>query len=71
MIIPRPNRVGPTNSIRRFFDNNPDEELSLDDVTIKFDISRKQAVEIMCRLRSQGEITARYEKRQPIYRSNI
>lgn len=53
----RPNRAGPTNAIRKFFDDNPDEELSIEDVKVKFRLETFHARKVIGRLRAAGELT--------------
>jgi hypothetical protein len=49
--------VGKTDRMRAFFKNNPDEELTLKDFMVKFDInSPKTADSYLARLRDEGTI---------------
>lgn len=56
-MVPRPTREGPTNSIRQFFAENPDEELTMADVMTKFDLKTFHARKVIGRLRAAGELT--------------
>lgn len=64
----QPNRVGPTNSIRQFFAENPDEELTMADVMTKFDLKTFHARKVIGRLHLAGElVTVRKEGRVYFY----
>lgn len=64
----RPTREGPTNSIRQFFAENPDEELTMADVMTKFDLKTFHARKVIGRLHSAGElVTVRKEGRVYFY----
>ncbi len=52
----QPNRAGPTSAIRKFFNDNPDEELTTRDFEVKFRLSSDHACKIINYLRLRGEV---------------
>jgi len=46
-----------TSRLRQFFAANPDEELTYDDVMVKFNVSRRCAYVAAARMEDRGELT--------------
>jgi len=42
--------------LREFFKRNPDEELTTDDIRVKFDLNERQLHDLLHYLRKRGEI---------------
>lgn len=64
----RPNRAGPTNAVRKFFEANPDEELTTSDMRIKFDIDIQHADKVARRLCGMGELVCAKEGNRNVFR---
>jgi len=58
----------PTNSVRTFFKNNPEEELTLKDMQIKYDLSYEHARVIARHLCERGELVEVKLGRKNVYR---
>ena len=59
----------PTNSVRTFFKNNPEEERTLKDMQIKYDLSYEHARVIARHLCERGELVEVKSGRKNVYRS--
>ena len=64
----RPNRAGPTNKLRQFFADNPDEELTTSDIRLKFDIDIQHADKVARRLCEMGELARTKDGNRNVYR---
>lgn len=52
----RHRRIGPSNAIRDFFRQNPDEELTVGDIALKWGVTYNHATKLASRLRERGEL---------------
>lgn len=64
-------RVGPTNSIRLFFSENPAAEMKQSDIETLFQIAPAHAHRILRCLCAAGTLTKRKDGRIVIYRSAV
>lgn len=68
---PRPNRAGPTNRLRKFFEENPEEELTTSDMRIKFGVDIQHADKIARRLCGMGELVRIKEGNRNVFRRPV
>lgn len=56
----QPDETSRTTQVRRFFETNPDEYLTLDDVAAKFGCTKQQAQHVVGKLRDAGVVESVY-----------